>query len=202
MGKKLYFYYGVMNSSKTLNLLATAYNFEEKGIPFMALKPSMDTRDGTSIIRTRAGLSRECVSVERDTDIYEAVKNYNSVLISRYSRGLEWILVDECQFLTEEQVDQLADIVDNMDINVICYGLRTDFQSKSFPASKRLFEIADELHEFKSSCECGRKASINARFDENGKIISEGSQFLIGGNELYKPICRKCWRKKIKEEKE
>lgn len=202
MAKKLYFYYGVMNSSKTLNLLATAYNFEEKGIPFMALKPSIDTRDGLSTIRSRAGLSRECVSVEKDADIYEAVKNYNNVLVARCSRPLEWILVDECQFLTEEQVEQLANIVDDMEINVICYGLRTDFQSKLFPASKRLFEIADEFHEFKASCECGRKASINARFDESGNIVSEGSQFLVGGNDIYKPMCRKCWQKEIKDKKE
>ena len=137
MAAHLRFYYGVMNSSKTLNLLATAYNFEEKGIPFMVLKPSLDTRDGLGVIKSRAGLSRKCVSVDKTVNIYEAVKNYNNVLVANCSKTVDWILVDECQFLTEEQVNQLADIVDDMNINVICYGLRTDFKSEMFPGSKR-----------------------------------------------------------------
>ena len=116
-----------------------------------------------------------------------------------FIRILCTVLVDECQFLTEEQVDQLSDIVDYMGVNVLCYGLSTDFKSHLFPASKRLFEIADSIEEVKSSCECGKKALINARFDENGNIITEGSQILVGGNEMYKPLCRKCWKDKIRE---
>jgi thymidine kinase len=110
-----------------------------------------------------------------------------------------WVLVDECQFLTEEQVDQLSDVVDLMGVNVLCYGLRTDFRSKLFPASKRLFEIADEFQELKSSCKCNKKASINARFDKDENIITEGEQVLVGGDDIYQPMCRKCWKQKIRE---
>lgn len=189
---KLYFYYGTMGSSKTLRLLTTAYNFEENGIPFMVLKPKTDTRDGDGIIRSRIGIERNCVMISDNEDIYRAVECYNNILLSTLSK-LEWILIDECQFLTEEQVNQLAKIVDNLNINVMCFGLRTDFQSKLFPGSKRLFELADTIEEVKSRCSCGRKTSINARFDSLGKLILDGNQIMIGGNDLYKPLCRKCW---------
>lgn len=185
-------------SSKTLRLLTTAYNFEENGIPFMVLKPSIDTRDGEGIIKSRVGLERECISIDSEIDIYKAVENYNNVLMSTLNK-LEWILVDECQFLTEEQVDQLAKIVDTLNINVMCFGLRTDFTSHCFPASRRLFELADYIEEVKSRCSCGNKTSINARFNENGEMILHGSQFMLGGNDLYKPMCRKCWFEKVKE---
>ena len=176
-----------MGSSKSLRLLTTAYNFEEKGIPFLVLKPSIDTRDGESVIKSRVGLERECLSIDTDFDIYNAVKNYNNMLISTLSK-LEWILVDECQFLTEEQVEQLSKIVDKLDINVMCYGLRTDFTSHCFPASRRLFELADYLEEVKTRCSCGRKASINARFNENGELVLQGNQILVGGNDVYTPL--------------
>ncbi len=189
---KLYFYYGTMGSSKTLRLLTTAYNFEENGIPFMVLKPKTDTRDGDGIIRSRIGIERNCVMISDNEDIYRAVECYNNILLSTLSK-LEWILIDECQFLTEEQVNQLAKIVDNLNINVMCFGLRTDFQSKLFPGSKRLFELADTIEEVKSRCSCGRKTSINARFDSLGNLILDGNQIMIGGNDLYKPLCRKCW---------
>lgn len=185
-------------SSKTLRLLTTAYNFEENGIPFMVLKPSIDTRDGEGVIKSRVGLERECISIDSEIDIYKAVENYNNVLMSTLNK-LEWILVDECQFLTEEQVDQLAKIVDTLNINVMCFGLRTDFTSHCFPASRRLFELADYIEEVKSRCSCGNKTSINARFNENGEMILHGSQFMLGGNDLYKPMCRKCWFEKVKE---
>lgn len=178
-----------MGSAKTLRLLTTAYNFEENGIPFMAFKPSIDTRDGNNVIASRIGIKRDCIMISDHDDIYSAVEYYNRTQPSK----LEWILVDECQFLTENQVNQLACIVDNLNINVMCFGLRTDFQSKLFEGSKRLFELADTIEEIKSTCSCGNKTSINARFLPNGEIITNGAQVLIGGNDLYKPICRKCW---------
>ena len=153
---KLRFYYGTMGSSKTLRLLTTAYNFEEKGIQFMVLKPSIDTRDGEGIIKSRVGLERECIPVGKDVNLYDSIESYNNILNSALQK-LDWILIDECQFLTEQQIDQLANIVDNLNIDVMCFGLRTDFQSKLFPASKRLFELADEIEEVKSRCECGKK---------------------------------------------
>jgi thymidine kinase len=196
---KLIYYYGSMASSKTLRLLSTAYNFEEKGVQIMVLKPSLDTRDGDNIIRSRAGLERKCVMVDKDIDLYNAVKTYSNILSTQFEQ-LKWVIIDECQFLTEKQVDELSDVVDNLDINVMCYGLRTDFRSKLFQGSKRLFEIADTIEEIKSTCECGnRKTSINARFDENGEIITDGNQVMIGGDETYTALCRKCWKDKIKQ---
>ena len=188
-----------MNGDKSLNLLSTAYNLEENNIQIMVLKPSLDTRDGEGVIRSRAGLERKCIMIDEDVNLYKAIKAYRNVLASQLET-LKWVIVDEAQFLTEEQVDQLSDVVDFLDINVMCFGLRTDFQSHLFPGSKRLFEIADDLEEIKSSCECGeKKSSINARFDENGEIITEGSQVEIGGNDKYKAICRKCWKNKIRD---
>jgi len=188
-----------MNGGKSLNLLSTAYNLEENNIQIMVLKPSLDTRDGEGVIRSRAGLERKCIMIDEDVNLYKAIKAYRNVLASQLET-LKWVIVDEAQFLTEEQVDQLSDVVDFLDINVMCFGLRTDFKSHLFPGSKRLFEIADDLEEIKSSCECGeKKSSINARFDENCEIITEGSQVEIGGNDKYKAICRKCWKNKIRD---
>ena len=199
MASKLYFYYGPMGSSKTLRLLSTAYDFEEKGIQIMVLKPSLDTRDGKGIIRSRAGLSRPCLSIDKDVDLYKAIKSYSNALAAQFE-SLRWVIIDECQFLTEEQVDQLSDVVDFLDINVMCYGLRTDFKSRLFPASKRLFELADDIEEVKSTCECGKnKTSINARFDKNGDIIVDGDQIMVGGDESYRAICRKCWKDKVRD---
>jgi thymidine kinase len=188
-----------MASAKSLRLLTTAYNFEEKGIQIMVLKPALDTRDGEGIIRSRAGLERKCIMIDKDINLYKAIKAYRNVLSAQLEE-LKWVIIDECQFLTEEQVDQLSDVVDFLDVNVMCFGLRTDFQSHLFPGSKRLFELADDIEEIKSSCECGeRKTSINARFDEDGEIITEGSQVEIGGNDKYRAICRKCWKNKIRD---
>jgi thymidine kinase len=190
-----------MNSAKSLLLLTTAHNMDENGIQLMVLKPSVDTRDGDGMIRSRAGLERECVMIDSDVNLYSFIKTYKNVLSSQFM-SLKWVLIDECQFLTEEQVNQLSDVVDFLDVNVMCFGLRTDFQTKLFPGSKRLFEIADDIEEIKATCECGdSKTSVNARFDDNGNIVTEGSQVMIGGNESYKPLCRKCWKNRIRDKK-
>lgn len=196
---KLYYYYGSMASAKSLRLLSTAYNFEEKNVQIMVLKPSLDTRDGEGVIKSRAGLERKCIMVDHDVNLYKVVKTYKNVLASQLET-LKWVIIDECQFLTEAQIDQLSDVVDFLDVNVMCYGLRTDFKSRLFPSTKRLFELADDIEEIKSTCECGeRKASINARFDNNGEIITEGDQIMVGGNETYRAICRKCWKNKVRD---
>ena len=201
MNSKLYFKFGCMNSAKSMLLLTTAHNLEDNGLEIMVLKPSADTRDGEGIIRSRVGIERKCTSVDNDVNLYRAIKDYRNFLASQFVE-LKWVLVDECQFLTEEQIGQLSDVVDFLGINVICYGLRTDFQSKLFPASKRLFELADDIEEIKSTCECGdRKTSINARFDSDGNIVTEGDQVVIGGNDMYKPLCRRCWKNKIRDKK-
>lgn len=196
---KLFYFWGSMNSGKTLELLSTAFNLEENDIQIMVLKPALDTRDGEGIIRSRAGLERKCVMIDKEVNLYKAIKAYRNVLSAQFEE-LKWVIIDECQFLTEEQVDQLSDVVDFLDVNVMCFGLRTDFQSHLFPGSKRLFELADDIEEIKSSCKCKeRKTSINARFDEDGEIITEGSQVEIGGNDKYRAICRKCWKNKIRD---
>ena len=188
-----------MASAKTLKLLSTAYNFEEKNVQIMVLKPALDTRDGEGIIRSRAGLERKCVMIDKDMNLYKAIKAYKNVLAAQFET-LKWVIIDECQFLTEDQVNQLSDVVDFLDVSVMCFGLRTDFKSQLFPGSKRLFELADDIEEIKSTCECGdRKTSINARFDENCEIVTEGSQVEIGGNDRYRAICRKCWKNKIRD---
>lgn len=192
---KLYFFYGCMGSAKTLNLLTSAYQLQEKNIPFLCLKPSIDTRSDK--IESRVGIERECIIINSDCNIYSLITNYiNAAKSVMIEDELKWIFIDECQFLTKEQVDDLAKIVDDFDINVSCYGLRTDFKTEMFNGSKRLMEIADTITEIKSLCNCGKKAIVNARIDENGHVIVNGSQVLIGGNEKYVPLCRKCYRNK------
>lgn len=189
---KLYFRYGTMGSAKTAMLLTTAYNFEERGMAYMCLKPVVDTREKKNVIRSRIGIERECKWIYPDTDLYDMVK----VMFEQTLSIPDWILVDEAQFLTEMQVDQLARVVDDYAINIICYGLRTDFKTRLFEGSRRLFEIADSIEEVKSTCSCGRKTIVNARIDGNGEIITEGEQVEIGGNDRYMAVCRKCWRNK------
>ncbi len=186
---KLYFRYGTMGSAKTALLLTTAYNFEERGVAYLCFKPVTDTREHRSVIRSRIGIERDCKWIYNDTDLYEEVARMHD------EGGMipEWMLVDEAQFLTVVQVDQLAKLVDDYGCNVMCFGLRTDFQTKLFPGSRRLFEIADSIEEVKSTCSCGRKTIVNARIDSRGNIITEGEQVEIGGNDRYMSLCRKCW---------
>lgn len=182
---KLYFRYGAMGSSKTANALMVHYNYIERGSNAVLLKPQLENRDGEKIIQSRIGLKSECCYVEDFiTEIgtnWDAAKKYDAVI------------VDECQFLSAEQVDWLSDLVDFAELPVICYGLRTDFQSKFFPGSKRLMEIADKIEEIKTVCWCGRKAAINARISD-GKIVRNGEQVMMGGNESYIAICRKHFK--------
>lgn len=202
MGSKLYFIHGSMGCSKTAQLLIKAHSFEERNIPFLCLKPTIDTRDGQDVIKSRIGISRDCVSVDSTHNLYKFIDSYiSNVQLQGFDKP-KWILVDECQFLSTEQVDQLADVVDDFDINVMCYGLRTDFTTKLFDGSKRLMEIADDIEEIKSSCGCGRKAIVNARIDTNGNIVDEGEQIMIGGNEKYISLCRRCYRKALAKQKE
>ena len=189
---KLYFRYGTMGSAKTAMLLTTAYNFEERGMAYLCLKPVVDTREKKNVIRSRIGIERECKWIYPETDLYDMVK----VIFEQTLSVPDWILVDEAQFLSETQVDQLARVVDDYGCNIICYGLRTDFQTRLFEGSRRLFEIADSIEEVKSTCNCGRKTIVNARIDGNGEIITEGEQVEIGGNDRYIAVCRKCWRNK------
>ncbi len=180
-----------MGSAKTALLLTTAYNFEERGMGYMCMKPVIDTRDQKNVIRSRIGIERECAWIYPDTDLFQMVRR---IMASADNPKPEWILVDEAQFLTARQVDELARVVDELAVNVMCYGLRTDFKTNLFEGSRRLFEIADTIDEIKSTCNCGRKTIVNARIDSRGEIITEGEQVEIGGNERYIAVCRNCWR--------
>lgn len=189
MSEKLIFHYGTMSSGKSLQVLTTAYNFQERNISFMIIKSVIDTRDG-SVIKSRIGdgISRECIPVSSDDNIFDTVCQY----IKRHN--ISWVLVDEVQFLSAEQIDQLSDVVDRLHINVWCFGLRTDFQTNLFPGSKRLFEIADKIEEIKSTCDCGNKNTVNVRIDKDGNIITSGSQVEVGGDDRYITVCRKCYK--------
>ena len=190
---KLYFKYGAMGSSETANALITKFNYEERGMKVWLLKPAMDDRDGKDIIKSRIGLACRCFVVTPETNIlneYEKLSGYDAVI------------VDEAQFLTPKQIDELRYIVDNMNVPVLCFGLRTDFLTHVFPGSLRLLEIADSISEIKTICRCGSKATVNARIDEQGNVITDGEQVLIGGNDSYEAMCYSCYMKKIKSKKE
>ena len=190
---KLYFKYGAMGSSKTAQALITKFNYEERGMRVWLIKPAIDDRDGARTIRSRIGLTEPCDTVSVADDIFET-------FVSQHTDS-DVIIADECQFFTEEHVDQLRRIVDDRGIPVLCFGLRTDFLCHLFTGSKRLFEIADSIAEIKTICTCGAKATVNARLDGFGNVITEGDQVMLGGNESYVAMCHSCWSKKIKEQK-
>ena len=179
---KLYFYYGVMGSSKTANALMVHYNYHERGKKALLVKTDIDTRDGDKIVRSRIGLKNECENLS------EFVK-YPNDRIKQY----DCIIVDEVQFATIEEIDFLSDIVDVLGIPVMCYGLRTDFRNELFEGSSRLISIADEIHEVKTVCWCGSKATCNARYNEKG-IVREGEQIDLGANDKYIALCRKHYK--------
>lgn len=190
---KLYFKYGSMGSSKTAQALITKYNYEENGMHVWLIKPAADERDGAIILRSRVGLEAPAEVVPPHSDIYE---------LYRSREKTDVIIVDECQFLTPAQIDQLRDIVDVENIPVLCFGLRTDFLTHFFPGARRLMELADSITEIKTVCACGRKATVNARIDGSGRVITEGGQILLGGNDSYVAMCHKCWVDKIRAQKE
>ena len=182
---KLYFRYGTMGSGKSLDLLKVAYNYEENGMNVLILTSKIDDRYGNDIVKSRTGIHKDAIGLSDADDIWNIVEHHES--------KISCILVDEVQFLTVKHIFQLAKIVDKMNIPVICYGLRSDFKNSPFEATKYLMAIADELEEMKTICSiCGKKkASVNARLVD-GKVVMEGIQIAIGGNELYKPMCRTC----------
>ena len=189
---KLYFKYGAMGSSKTANALITRFNYQERNMKVWLIKPSIDDRDGANVIRSRIGLEAVADVITPDADIFS--------LFEENHRDADVIITDECQFFTPEQIDQLRRIVDVYDIPVMCFGLRTDFLTHLFPGSRRLFEVADSITEIKTICSCGSKATVNARIDENGNVVTTGSQILIGGNDSYIAMCHKCWKKAANQE--
>ena len=191
---KLYFKYGAMGSSKTAQALITKYNYEENDLKVWLIKPSADTRDGAETLRSRIGLEAQVEVISPEADIHAR-------FLGDKARRSDVIIVDECQFLTEKQIDQLRAIVDEHSIPVMCFGLRTDFQTRLFPGSRRLMEVADTIQEIKTICDCGAKATVNARIDGTGHIVTEGAQVVLGGNDSYIAMCHKCYIRGIREHK-
>ena len=190
---KLYFKYGAMGSSKTAQALITKYNYEENDLSVWLIKPSADTRDGAATLRSRIGLEAKVDVITPGIDVYR--------LFQETKLGAcDVIIVDECQFLVPEQIDQLRAIVNDFSIPVLCFGLRTDFQTKLFPGSHRLMELADCIEEIKTMCDCGAKATVNARIND-GYIVTEGAQVVLGGNDSYIAMCHRCYKQGIREHK-
>ncbi len=191
---KLYFKYGAMGSSKTAQALITRYNYEENDLRVWLIKPSADSRDGEAVIRSRIGLEGVAQILSPEADVLEIFR-------TEQLGQCDVIIVDECQFLTEAQIDQLRAIVDEHNVPVMCFGLRTDFQCHLFAGSRRLMEVADTIQEIKTICDCGAKATVNARIDAEGHIVTQGEQLFLGGNDSYIAMCHKCWVRGIREHK-
>lgn len=193
----LVFYYGAMGCSKTANALMTRFQYIDKGLKVWLLKPSVDVRDDIvyedghieSITKSRIGIYATADVIKAEESLWEKFKQR-----ACSGKSADLIIVDEAQFLSENQIDELKDIAETMDIPVYCYGLRTDFRTKLFPGSKRLFEICSKTVELESICECGKPAIINARFS-NGRLMTRGAQIDIGGDEKYRALCYSCWKK-------
>ena len=190
---KLYFKYGAMGSSKTAQALITKYNYEENDLNVWLIKPSADTRDGATILRSRIGLEATVEVIPPAMNVYDRFRDTKQ-------DHCNVIIVDECQFMTEAQIDELRAIVNDFAIPVLCFGLRTDFQTRLFPGSRRLMELADCIEEIKTMCDCGAKATVNARIND-GYIVTEGAQVVLGGNDCYIAMCHRCYVNGIREHK-
>jgi len=188
---KLYFYYSAMNAGKTTTLLQSSHNYAERGMTTLLLKPLIDDREGLNVIRSRVGLEAEAKNFEKDDNLFQTIE-------AQYkTKSLNCVLVDEAQFLTRDQVIQLGDVVDRLDIPVLCYGLRTDFLGELFEGSRSLLAWADELREIKTVCHCGKKAIMTVRLNEEGKPLQAGEQIQIGGNESYVSMCRRHFKSSL-----
>lgn len=187
--------YGVMGSSKTAQALMCKFNHEQKGFNVYLFKPSVDVRtriDGKAVVSSRIGLTAEAIEFDKNDNFFNLQEKH------KIFKEKDIIIIDECQFLTKSQVNQIKDI--SVKNTVICYGLLTNYKTELFEGSKRLVEIADSIKEIKCVCKCGRKATVNARI-VNGKIVTDGDEILIGGDESYESMCYTCYTKKLRENK-
>jgi thymidine kinase len=187
---KLYFYYSSMNAGKSTALLQSSYNYRERGMNTLVLAPEFDDRYGVGKVASRIGIEAEATTFGPAEDLLELVRSRQE------QQSLHCILIDEAQFLTKQQVFQLGEVTDKLNIPVLAYGLRTDFQGEPFEGSKYLLAWSDNLNEIKAICHCGRKATMVVRFDASGEAVREGSQIEIGGNDRYVSMCRKHFRDK------
>jgi len=192
---KLYFYYSSMNAGKSTALLQSSYNYNERGMNTLVMAPLLDDRYGTGKVTSRIGIETDAIVFQRDDDIY-------SIVVERCAdEPLHCVLIDEAQFLTRDQVFQLSDVTDSLNIPVLAYGLRTDFQGEPFEGSKYLLAWSDNLKELKAICHCGSKATMVLRLDGDGNAVREGSQVEIGGNDRYISMCRKHFKEEFFERK-
>ena len=189
---KVYFYYSAMNAGKTTHLLQARYNYHERGMKTICLKPAMDTREGISIIKSRIGLEAPCYAIQDEESIFDIIKA---------EMPLACVLIDEAQFLSKQQVIDICKSCDELRVPILCYGLRSDFLGNPFPGSSILLAQADILMELKTICHCGQKATMNLRIDDAGNAIKEGEQVLIGGNNQYISVCRKHFYNPIQQSK-
>ena len=189
---KLYFYYSAMNAGKTTNLLQSRHNYAERGMNTLVIKPRIDSRSGENRVRSRIGLEAEAVDVDPSVNLLGLVQNASE------GQPIHCVIVDEAQFLSADQVDQLTEVVDALNIPVLAYGLRTDFLGALFEGSRQLLALSDELREIKTVCHCGRKATMVVRFDGEGQPMHSGDQIQIGGNETYVSMCRRHFKERLK----
>ncbi|WP_417687454.1 thymidine kinase [Pseudidiomarina sp.] len=187
----LYFTYSAMNAGKSTSLLQVAHNYEEREQKVLLLTPAIDDRAGKGMIASRLGIDRSALAFTSATDLAALIEARHG------QQPIDCVLLDEAQFLTETQVWQLTDVVDRVDIPVMCYGIRTDAFGQAFPGSAVLLAVADKVSEMKTICYCGRKATMNLRIDENGDAVKVGEQIAIGGNDRYISCCRKHWKEKL-----
>lgn len=191
MPKKVYFKYGVMGSAKSLDLIRAEYNYRERGMETIVFIPEIDTRAGGKIW-SRLGITLEGIRVKKTDNVFEIVQHH----VKSLKRDIKSVFVDDVHFLSAKQMDEMGDIADKLNIPVLCYGLRSDFRGLLFEASKRLLELADEIEEIKAMCDCGKKATMNARF-VNNKPVRTGKQIVVGA-EQYNSYCRNCYKKLFK----
>lgn len=185
---QLYFYYSAMNAGKSTALLQSAYNYEERGLTALLFTAQLDDRFGEGKVTSRIGLSKPALMFANDTNLYQTIKEKLA------TQSIDAIFIDEAQFLAKEQVMQLIHIVDDLNIPVLAYGLRTDFLGETFSGSHYLLAWADKLTELKTICHCGKKANFVVRIDENGQASKGGAQVVVGGNERYESMCRKHFK--------
>ncbi|BEH72714.1 thymidine kinase [Edwardsiella tarda] len=188
---QLYFYYSAMNAGKSTALLQSSYNYRERGMHTLVLTAEIDNRYAVGQISSRIGLHSPAMLYNQQTDLFEEIRR------AHQQQSVHCVLVDESQFLTKSQVLALSDVVDELDIPVLCYGLRTDFRGELFPGSQYLLAWADKLVELKTICHCGRKANMVLRLDQDGRALKDGEQVVIGGNERYVSVCRKHYKEAL-----
>ena len=188
---RLYFHYSTMNAGKSTMLLQASHNYRERGMRTLLLTAALDDRAGPGLIASRIGIAEPATTFAPDTDLFALVRDQGA--------GCACVLLDEAQFLSQAQVWQLARVVDDLDLPVMCYGLRVDFRGQLFPGSAALLAWADELREVRTVCHCGRRATMVIRRDDHGRALRDGAQVQVGGNETYVSLCRRHWREAMGE---